>query len=779
MTATVRLLHLNIKKFSTSTTTPHTPATSLNTKKSLSTFLSLKPSFGRSLFLEQKNMAFNPELGSTSPAVLLDNAERLDKLVNGPELTEPDRAGVELDTWRGMMAKNDEIRQNLIPLSKQYATLAAAQADIVNIPEGSTTYYRSPDDSALAVEVINNAGTLQPTGRKMPSQQAVGDIAEQTRQAIDWLQRIYLGQQSQSTAISDTANKSDANEAMLQRLYLGQQSQSTAISDTAEQAQQAIVLLEQWLQRIYLGQQSQSTAISDTANKSNANEAMLLRLYLGQQNQTTAISDTADKSNENDTILQRIHLAQQMHAATLSGVDSQLDYLSPEKQLSRLMVLQQLAVPLSALDGFDPEDSATASPPLLDTHFVFGEPAGIIRISVDSPGGIPVNKAAGQYPTTARLDIDGKVISFYSTLEVQGDTSASFPKKNLNITFSSTADRDGDMDLKIGDIIPHDEWTFKANWIDNTHSRQYASFLLWAQMMDSRRGWPKRDIDNCYVGKVGPDGFPTGARAHPIGYPAVLYVNDAFYGIGTLAVGKKKENYNIPKNNPLKIHISMDANTAWVDIKKLSTDAMKAQYSFKAPKTQTAATQAALEAWDAFASSGQADFTANITTKLDKNNAIDFYLLMAVIGATDLWLDDATKNVQFITWDGVKWFFMPYDLDTTYGLKFEGTTISYLPDTVPGTDRSANLFWRKVRTAYGDDVNQRYGDLRNQGIFSPDNLYFLLKQFQSKYSPDLVKADIEKWPTQPSLNVTSVDQILTWFKARLEYLDTYFNYSQQ
>ncbi|MGU5751221.1 flagellar biosynthesis protein, partial [Klebsiella pneumoniae] len=118
-------------------------------------------------------MAFNPELGSTSPAVLLDNAERLDKLVNGPELTEPDRAGVDLDTWRGMMAKNDEIRQNLIPLSKQYATLAAAQADIVNIPEGSTTYYRSPDDSALAVEVMNVGGTLQPTGRKMPSQ---GDI---------------------------------------------------------------------------------------------------------------------------------------------------------------------------------------------------------------------------------------------------------------------------------------------------------------------------------------------------------------------------------------------------------------------------------------------------------------------------------------------------------------------------------------------------------------------------------------------------------------------------
>ena len=544
------------------------------------------------------------------------------------------------------------------------------------------------------------------------------------------------------------------------------------------------------LQQLYISQQVQVSAISDTAQGIGENNETFLgaisalqvwyqRLYLSQQSQLSAAGDIAQAVEVNERALQQFYVAQQLHTALLSEVDSQLAYLGPDNQLSRLLITQQMAVALAALEGFDPADSATASPPLLDKHFVFGEPAGIIRISVNSPNGVPPNKAAGQYPTTARIDVDGKVISFYSTFEVQGDTSATFPKKNLNITFSSTADRDEDMDLKIGDIIPHDEWTFKSNWIDNTHARQYASFLLWSQMMDSRRGWPKRDIDNCYVGKVGPDGFPTGARAHPIGYPAVLYVNDAFYGIGTLAVGKKKENYNIPKNDPLKIHISMDANTAWVDIKKLSTDAMKAQYSFKAPKTQTAATQAALEAWDAFASSGQADFTANIATKLDKNNAIDFYLLLAVIGATDLWSNDNTKNVQFITWDGVKWFFMPYDLDTTYGLKFDGTTISYLPDTVPGTDRSANLFWMKVRSAYGDDVNQRYGDLRNQGIFSPDNLYFLLKQFQSKYSPDLVKADVEKWPTQPSLNVTSIDQILTWFKARLAYLDTYFTYTQQ
>ncbi|MFM2935618.1 hypothetical protein AB8S68_25360, partial [Klebsiella pneumoniae] len=122
-------------------------------------------------------MAFDPPLGSTSPAVLLDNAKRLDELTNGPAATVPDRAGEPLDSWRKMQEDNaalvDETRQNLIPLSRQYMTLAAAQADIANIPEGSTTYYRSPDESALAIEVMNVGGTLEPTGRKMISAEYV------------------------------------------------------------------------------------------------------------------------------------------------------------------------------------------------------------------------------------------------------------------------------------------------------------------------------------------------------------------------------------------------------------------------------------------------------------------------------------------------------------------------------------------------------------------------------------------------------------------------------
>ncbi|HFI5643788.1 TPA: glycosyl hydrolase family 28-related protein [Raoultella planticola] len=129
-----------------------------------------------------------------------DNALANDDYMNSEADTFIDRTGDERDTLRGankkMLAAGaavvEETRQNLIPLSKQYMTLADAQADIANIPDGSTTYVRSADGSSLADEYINNGGTLEATGRKMPSQNHIdqmiglsdgGNIAVQTDSA--------------------------------------------------------------------------------------------------------------------------------------------------------------------------------------------------------------------------------------------------------------------------------------------------------------------------------------------------------------------------------------------------------------------------------------------------------------------------------------------------------------------------------------------------------------------------------------------------------------------
>ncbi|MBA7932983.1 hypothetical protein HV127_17325 [Klebsiella sp. RHBSTW-00215] len=118
-----------------------------------------------------------PPLGTASFDILRTNIENMDIALNGDGEIWTDRGGKERTTWQGVLKQNadaiEKTRENLIPLSKQYMTLEAAQADIANISEGSTTYVRSADGSSLADEYINNAGTLTATGRKMLSQESV------------------------------------------------------------------------------------------------------------------------------------------------------------------------------------------------------------------------------------------------------------------------------------------------------------------------------------------------------------------------------------------------------------------------------------------------------------------------------------------------------------------------------------------------------------------------------------------------------------------------------
>ncbi|HHR5672641.1 TPA: hypothetical protein ACS625_003209, partial [Klebsiella pneumoniae] len=84
----------------------------------------------------------NPVPSSAMPDVW-DNNRVQDEILNSEELEVETRTGIMTPTWKGVLKKNEdeieETRQNLIPLSRQYMTLADAQADIANIPEGSST----------------------------------------------------------------------------------------------------------------------------------------------------------------------------------------------------------------------------------------------------------------------------------------------------------------------------------------------------------------------------------------------------------------------------------------------------------------------------------------------------------------------------------------------------------------------------------------------------------------------------------------------------------------
>lgn len=139
----------------------------------------------------------------------------LDKVVTSTELKYTDRLGGEHYTVDGIKAEGDKVveetRQNLIPLSRQYMTLAAAQADIANIPVNSAIYVRNADGTSLADEYINNSGILTATGRKMPSQQMLDAVSETANDSSDFLATaqtgLYFGNNETIPLVIDSSNR--------------------------------------------------------------------------------------------------------------------------------------------------------------------------------------------------------------------------------------------------------------------------------------------------------------------------------------------------------------------------------------------------------------------------------------------------------------------------------------------------------------------------------------------------------------------------------------------
>lgn len=521
-----------------------------------------------------------------------------------------------------------------------------------------------------------------------------------------------------------------------------------------------------------------SSGLSSVNNVIDLQKKQIQKLYVANQVLTVALNELKDTPDDIKKAMLNANYSIQTLAASLLPIDdlSSITRDFEALKLQELYNLQILANALNPLDGFNPENSGgsgdAGTPLKYPGVYAYGAPRGLIRIDLSTYNGLPSLKDEPSRKGEIKFDIDGEVMKCFVLISVQGATSAAYPKKNLSLEFYPDNTFSETISLKIGDMLPHDELVFKANWIDSTHVRNTMSYNLWDKVEETRKGWPKRDIDNTYVGTVGADAVDDGATGHPTGYACIMYVDGSFYGIGDFMCGKKRKNYRIAKNNSTQILLGFDGA---VNIPALPADGT---YEVKAPSKPNTQTEDALNLWRSFAQSSQEDFTANRDIHLDKNNIVDFYVFLCFICAPDC----TQKNTQFLTWDGVKWYFMPYDLDTTYGLHYAGTSIAY-PPTLNlfdnGLVMSVNrTFWKKVLNAYRTEINARYKELRDLGVFSVDMVYNLARDLQSKYTAEMFSAEYAKWPNVPSLQITSLDQILNWTNERIEYLDSFFSYTE-
>lgn len=352
-----------------------------------------------------------------------------------------------------------------------------------------------------------------------------------------------------------------------------------------------------------------------------------------------------------------------------------------------------------------------------------------------------------------------------ATLKVQGASSVAFPKKNYNIQLLKEDGTKNKVNLGWG---KQSKYCLKANWVDASHSRNVVSGQLMNEIIHSRN--------------IGDELSALSNGGVVDGFPIVVYNNGEFHGLYTLNIPKDKwmfgmkdsghqallfaENWHNSSALREPININNPAASGW-EIEYCSTE------------DTAEGTAWAIESMNSFikflTESSHEEFARNIDKYTDLDRAIDVMLFTFMAGAAD----NTSKNIIWATYDGVKWIPSAYDLDSTWGMVYDGSfpsgnTLPFsssgiIPESYINHSHFCRLFQRMLEL-YPDEISNRYWELRGT-ILTENHIMGKFNQFVSKIPELVYKADRKKWTGIPSVSVNNTNQIAKFVKDSLAGVD--------
>lgn len=373
--------------------------------------------------------------------------------------------------------------------------------------------------------------------------------------------------------------------------------------------------------------------------------------------------------------------------------------------------------------------------------------------------GLPVLEISGD---TSGMDKDNAVQLNYTykgtsgtcTLKWQGSSSLAYPKKNYTIKFDNAFEA-------VSGWGSQKKYCLKANYIDHSHARNVVSAKLWGQIVKSRT--TQNETLNSLVNGGAIDGFPV-----------VIKLNGEFHGLYT---------FNIPKDGWM-LGMSEDSATPQAFICAGNADAVtrfrdansidlstNLELEFKSDNFSEEAIESSLS--NLIAQTIDAD-TNGLTDQhplnslIDWESAIDYYIFTVLVGGLDMY----AKNYILATYDGTKWLFSAYDMDSTYGLNWDGASFvpaSQYRTTFKGIAESHTLM-KVIYEQKTDALVARYNQLRSNLLSAPsvalefDNFGALIPNF-------VFNRDTEKWCEIPSSAISNNARLVSWYQMRCEVID--------
>ncbi len=334
------------------------------------------------------------------------------------------------------------------------------------------------------------------------------------------------------------------------------------------------------------------------------------------------------------------------------------------------------------------------------------------------------------------------------TVKWQGSSSLAYPKKNYTVKFDNAFEASPGWGSQ-------KKYCLKANYIDFSHARNLVCAKLWGQVVKSRATANERL--NALVNGGAVDGFPV-----------CLYINEEYAGLYTFNIPKDGWMYGMGSGTKECI-VCADVNC---DATKFKGEALLDGSDFEIEYiTDEDDTQWAVDSINqlitACIDSDGSDMDTTIAQYLDLDSAMDYWLFVAFVGGDDM----IVKNYLLSTYDGTRWFYGAYDMDSVFGLHWAGTRIQTANGyAAPAYIQSLNRVMDLLVSHKLSDLKSRYSELKST-VLSEENVITTFSNFIGSVPKAVYDQECVLWKTIPSTAVNNCGQISDWYRRRLLWME--------
>lgn len=350
----------------------------------------------------------------------------------------------------------------------------------------------------------------------------------------------------------------------------------------------------------------------------------------------------------------------------------------------------------------------------------------------------------------------------FASVKWQGTSSQAYEKKNYTIKLYDDEALSSPLNIEFKSSWgTHNKYVLKANHIDGTHARNICSAKLWGGAVKSRTSSDE------YLTRL--NTLVNGGAID--GYPVLLFINDEYRGLYTLNI--PKDAYMFGMNGEGKEAIL--CGESHEDATRFKASALLDESDWTIEYKSDSFTNEELitsfnKIQSACALQGE-EFKTEIEKVCDVNSVIDYiiYLLMFHMP------DNYDKNMLMATYDGNYWFASMYDMDTSFGINWDGTSIYNASSNIDVEDSFIfyNRLLKRVYQNYYDELKARYNQLVTSTL-SVGNVASVINNFVVKVPRPVFNQEPMLYPSIPNSSIGANDMIM-FYHLRSEMVDTSFN----